>query len=129
MFKWIVRLILPREYEDDPEGGVETPERVLQLNKLKTGKPTSWRLRLDGPGAWAFQGTGREYRAQALQDQVVAYLRELAIPMTSRQIASGLQKRHHEVTEVCKALAATDRLKTGVRSASKVGGAAVLYRV
>jgi AAA domain-containing protein len=129
MFKWIVRLILPREFEDDPEGGVETPERVLQLNKLKTGKPTSWRLRLDGPGAWTFQGTGREYRAQTLQDQIVAHLGELGEPLTAQQIAGGLQKRRQDVTEACKALAAAGRLNTGYRPASQARGAAALYRV
>jgi hypothetical protein len=44
MFKWIIRMILPPEFEDDPEGGVETQERVMQLNKLKRGRPTSYRL-------------------------------------------------------------------------------------
>jgi nicotinamidase-related amidase len=127
MFKWIVRLILPREFEDDPEGGVETPERVLQLNKLKTGKPASWHLQLGGPGAWVYQGTGKEYRAAALQDQAIEYLTEGGAK-TAHEVARALKKRPAAVIEACKSLVQTGRAREQYRPATRAGGQAVVYQ-
>lgn len=126
MLKWGLRLILPMEFEDDPEGGVETPDRVLQLNKLKTGKPTSWHLRLDGPGTWDYQGTGKEYRAAQLQAQVIEYLRE-AGPRTGHEIAKGIRKRPAAVIEACKTLIAADRVRTQYRPKTHGGDDAIVY--
>jgi putative DNA primase/helicase len=126
MLKWIVRLILPKEFEDDPEGGVETPDRVLQLNKLKTGKPTSWHLRLDGPGTWDYQGTGKEYRAAALEAMVLDYLRE-AGPKTAHEVAKGIKKRPVAVIEACKTLVATGRARTQYQPKTRGGSDAIVY--
>ncbi len=126
MFTWIVRLILPKEFEDDPEGGVETPDRVLQLNKLKTGKPTSWHLRLDGPGAWDYQGTGKEYRAAALEAAILDYLRE-AGPKTAHAVAKGLRKRPAAVIEACKAMVIANRIRTQYRPKTHGGDDAIVY--
>lgn len=46
MLKWILIIALPRKYEKDIQGGRMTPDRVLQLDKLKTGAPNQWGLRI-----------------------------------------------------------------------------------
>lgn len=50
MYKWILRLILPPKYDKDPEEGKVSPDRVLQLEKLKIGGATAWGLKILGAG-------------------------------------------------------------------------------
>jgi 5S rRNA maturation endonuclease (ribonuclease M5) len=56
MLKWVLMLSLPKKYEKDRQGGRVTPDRILQLGKIKTGQPAEWGFRLrglpDGNVAW-----------------------------------------------------------------------------
>jgi hypothetical protein len=128
MCKAIIRVLLPPEAEQAPSDEVQTAERVLQLNKLKTGKPGTWRLRLNGPGDWTFHGTARAYRAESIQEAIVAYLTEVG-PATATEIAKGIRKRDQEVREACQALALADKLQTSVRPAKHKSGAGTVYRL
>jgi hypothetical protein len=80
--KAILRLMLPPEAADDPIEGGQTTERVLQLNKLKTGRPASWRLNFNGPGNWTLLGTMSEVRRDKLRDDILRCLEEEAAPMS-----------------------------------------------
>jgi RecA-family ATPase len=113
MLKWIVRLLLPPEQEDEEreEGAeVETQERVIQLNKLKMGKPTRWYVTLNGPGAWVFQGGAAEHRKAALGDRVVADLIANG-KATSDQIAQAIRRRKADVRAECKKLAGAGKIE------------------
>lgn len=48
MLKWVLMLSLPKKYEKDRQGGRVTPDRILQLGKIKTGQPAEWGFRLRG---------------------------------------------------------------------------------
>jgi hypothetical protein len=126
--KWVIRLILPPEFEHDPEGGVETPERILQLNKLKTGKNTSWHLRLDGPGEWAFHGNAREHRKSTLGDRILVYLFDHG-HSTTPEIAKDLRARRVEVVGACASLLLAGKVTRGERARAdgKPGRGAITY--
>jgi hypothetical protein len=47
---------------------------MLQLNKLKTGRPASWYVRLEGPGQWTFHGGAQAYRKATLPGRVIESL-------------------------------------------------------
>lgn len=42
MAKWILRMALPKQYEKDKQGGRTTNDRILELDKLKTGQSQVW---------------------------------------------------------------------------------------
>jgi RecA-family ATPase len=128
MCKAILRVLLPPEAEQAPPDEAQTNERVLQLNKLKTGKPATWRLRLEGPGAWTFLGTARAYRAESIQEAILANLHDVG-PATATAIAKGIGKRKTEVMETCRAMALADRLQTTYQPARQQVPAAVIYRL
>lgn len=46
MLKWILMLDLPKKYDKDVRAGRITPDRILQLDKLKTGVSQEWGLRI-----------------------------------------------------------------------------------
>src|SRR5262249_51443303 len=92
--QWVTRILLPTEFDQDPTGGAETNQRLLQLNKLKTGKPTSWRLKLDGPGRWQFEGTSAEHRAASLEKAVLDCVAEE--PQTVVEIRTELRKKEED---------------------------------
>lgn len=48
MLKWVLMLSLPKKYEKDKNAGRITPDRILQLGKIKTGQPQEWGYRLRG---------------------------------------------------------------------------------
>lgn len=48
MLKWILILDIPRKYEKDTQGGRITPDRILQLDGLKTGASAQWGMRIVG---------------------------------------------------------------------------------
>jgi archaellum biogenesis ATPase FlaH len=56
MLKWILMLELPKKYEKNVQGGRTTPDRILQLDKVKTGRSQEWGLRIistpEGGAAW-----------------------------------------------------------------------------
>ena len=120
MLKWVTRILLPPEFDQDPTGGVETNQRLLQLNKLKTGKPTSWRLKLDGPGRWQFEGTSAEHRAASLEKAVLDCVAEE--PQTVVEIRTALRRKEEDVRRVCVELAHTGRLVKGSRPAGGMSG-------
>lgn len=48
MMKWIVVLALPKKFDKDKQGARTTPDRILQLDKLKSGASNEWGLRIVG---------------------------------------------------------------------------------
>lgn len=130
--KSILRLLFPpaiaaRVAKGDEEAR-ETPERMLQLNKLKTGRPASWYLRLDGPGDWAFHGNARAYRQATLPGRVIESLWGRG-ESTVEEIATDLRARPAEVRMVCVALHLADRITRSERPREdgKPGREAIIY--
>jgi hypothetical protein len=79
--KAILRLMLPPEAADDPIEGGQTTERVLQLNKLKTGRPASWRRTSTAQATGPCSGRP-EVRRDKLRDDILRCLEEEAAPMS-----------------------------------------------
>ena len=130
--KAILRLLFPpaialRVAKGDEEAR-ETPERMLQLNKLKTGRPTSWYLRLDGSGQWTFYGDSRAYRAATLPNRVIESLWGRG-ESTVDEIATDLRARPSEVRAACITLFLADQITRGERPREdgKAGRDAVIY--
>jgi len=113
MLKWVIRVLLPTEFDDDPTGGVETNQRLLQLNKLKTGKPTSWRVTLDGPGRWEFEGTSAEHRAVSLERDIFEFVFDE--PRTVVEISRGLRRKEEDIRRLCVGLSNVGKLVKGSR--------------
>jgi RecA-family ATPase len=68
--KMILRLHLPASANDgDPDEGPTTHERILKIQKNKQGDKTAYRLTLNGPGDWAFQGSQRAWRERTEADR------------------------------------------------------------
>jgi hypothetical protein len=116
--KSIIRILLPpaiaKKVLKGDEEARETPERMLQLNKLKTGRPASWYLRLDGPGQWAFHGNARAYRTATLPDRVLESLWGRG-DSTVEEIAKDLRARPFEVRRACVTLHVAGRVTRGER--------------
>lgn len=116
--KSIIRLLLPpaiaKKVAKGDEEARDTPERMLQLNKLKTGRPGSWYLRLDGPGQWAFHGTAQAYRKATLPARVIECLWGRG-DSTVEEIAKDLKARPFEVRRACVTLHLADEITRGER--------------
>ena len=106
----------------------ETPERMLQLNKIKTGRPASWYLRLAGAGQWTFYGGAHAYRKATLPDRVLESLRNRG-DATVEEIAKALHARNADVRDACLALYLKNRITRGERPRAdgKPGLAATIY--
>lgn len=116
--KSIMRILFPpaiatRVAKGDEEAR-ETPERLLQLNKLKTGRPASWYLRLDGPGCWTFHGNAQAYRKATLPARVLESLWGRG-DSTVEEIAKDLRARPFEVRRACVTLHLAGQLIKGER--------------
>lgn len=48
MMKWVLGLSLPKKFEKDKSGARTTPDRILQLSKIKSGAANEWGLRIVG---------------------------------------------------------------------------------
>ncbi len=116
--KSILRMLLPpaiaKKVAKGDEEARETPERMLQLNKLKTGRPASWYLRLEGPGHWTFHGDARAYRNATLPGRVLESLWGRG-DSTVEEIAKDLRARPFEVRRACVALYLADQITKGER--------------
>ena len=116
--KAVLRVLYPpavaKKIAKGDEEARETPERMLQLNKLKTGRPASWYLRLEGAGRWTFHGGARGYRKAILPGRVIESLWGLG-ESTVEETAKDLQARNHEVRRACVALHLADRITKGER--------------
>jgi hypothetical protein len=116
--KAILRMLLPpaiaKKVAKGDEEARETPERMLQLNKLKTGRPASWYLRLDGPGQWTFHGTAQAYRKATLPGRVMESLWGRG-DSTVEELAKDLRARPFEVRRACVALYLADQITKGER--------------
>ncbi len=106
----------------------ETPERMLQLNKLKTGRPGSWYLRLEGAGQWTFHGGAQAYRKATLPGRVIESLWGRG-DSTVEEIAKDLHARPAEVRAACVSLYLADRITRGERPREdgKPGRPATIY--
>jgi hypothetical protein len=130
--KGILRLLLPPDIEKrvakGDEEAAETAERILQLNKLKTGRRASWRLRLDGPGRWHFHGGASEYRKATLLERVVEYLEDHGDQPVER-IQRGLKARQSEVRAACGTLFLADKIARSEwpRADGKPGRGTLVY--
>ena len=131
--KAILRVMLPpeiaRRVAQGDEEARETSERVLQLNKLKTGRPASWYLRLEDQGRWTFHGGATAYRRATLPDRVLEYLRGCEKDATVEEIAKGLHARPSDVRPVCVSLYLKNEITRGERPREdgKPGREAVVY--
>jgi hypothetical protein len=116
--KSIIRILLPpaiaKKVAKGDEEARETPERMLQLNKLKTGRPGSWYLRLDGPGQWTFHGTAQAYRKATLPARVIECLWGRG-DSTVEEIAKDLKARPFEVRRACVTLHLAGEITKGER--------------
>jgi hypothetical protein len=116
--KSILRLLYPpaiaRQIAQGDEEARESPERILQLNKLKTGRPTSWYLRLEGAGQWTFHGGSQAYRKAMLPHRVLESLSGLG-DSTAEELAKHLRARKAEVIEACLSLYLSNRITRGER--------------
>jgi hypothetical protein len=116
--KAVLRVLFPpaiaKKIAKGDEEARETPERVLQLNKLKTGRPASWYLRLEGPGQWIFHGGAQAYRKATLPGRVVESLWGRG-DSTVEEIAKDLRARPFEVRRACVALYLADQITRGER--------------
>jgi hypothetical protein len=116
--KSILRMLLPpaiaKKVAKGDEEARETPERMLQLNKLKTGRPASWYLRLEGPGQWTFHGDARAYRKATLPGRVLESLWGHG-DSTVEEIAKDLKARPFEVRRACVTLYLADQITKGER--------------
>jgi hypothetical protein len=116
--KAILRVMLPpavaRQVAKGDEEARETSERMLQLNKLKTGRPASWYLRLDGPGQWTFHGGATAYQRATLPARVIENLwgREES---TVEELAKDLHARPADVRRTCAELYLADQITRGER--------------
>ncbi len=130
--KSILRLLFPpaiaKQVAKGDEGARETPERMLQLNKLKTGRPGSWYLRLGGAGAWTFHGGAQAYRKATLPGRVLESLWGGG-DSTVEEIAKDLHARPVEVRAACLSLYLDDRITRGERPREdgKPGRGATIY--
>jgi hypothetical protein len=130
--KGILRFLLPpdvvRQIQKGDEDAADTPERVLQLNKLKTGKRGSWYVRLDGPGRWHFHGGAREYRRATVGTRIVAHLEDHG-ELTVEEIAKGLKGRPAEVRKACVRLQLANKItrRERPRSDGKPGRSSTVY--
>jgi hypothetical protein len=130
--KAILRVLFPpaiaRRVQRGDEEARETPERMLQLNKLKTGRPGSWYLRLDGPGQWTCHGGAQAYRKATLPSRVIESLWGRG-EATVEEIAKDLQARPAEVRQACVTLFLADRITRGQRARQdgKPGRDAIIY--
>jgi hypothetical protein len=112
--KWILRLVLPPEFEKKPEEGVMTDERVLQLNKLKVGRNTSWHLKIGAPGEWVFRGDSAAYRKATLEDRIVIRVFDHGAH-TVEELQGALKARPADVREACLRLHTAGKLTRGER--------------
>jgi hypothetical protein len=116
--KSVLRVLFPpaiaKKIAKGDEEARETPERMLQLNKLKTGRPASWYLRLDGPGQWMFHGDARAYRKATLPGRVIESLWGRG-ESTVEEIAKDLRARPAEVRAACVTLYLADRITKAER--------------
>jgi hypothetical protein len=116
--KSIIRILLPpaiaKKVAKGDEEARETPERMLQLNKLKTGRPGSWYLRLDGPGQWTFHGSAQAYRKATLPGRVMESLWGRG-DSTVEEIAKDLRARPFEVRRACVTLHLAGEITRGER--------------
>jgi len=100
--KVIMRLVLPRDAEEDPDEGPITPHRLLRVES-KLVPATSWGLELQGVGKWSFHGTARDSRTATIRREVVDFLAKGGRGSV-KQIATALGRRHAEVEEALKQL-------------------------
>jgi len=130
--KSIMRILLPpaiaKKVAAGDEEARETPERMLQLNKLKTGRPASWYVRLEGPGQWTFHGGAAAYRRSTLPDRVLESLWDRG-ESTAEEIAKDIKARKVEVIQACVALYLADEITRGERPREdgKPGRGATIY--
>jgi hypothetical protein len=85
MLKWVLMLSLPKKYEKDRQGGRVTPDRILQLGKIKTGQPAEWGFRLigqpDGTVVWTsvdleeFEKSDKKKRKTERRQKMVEWIR------------------------------------------------------
>jgi len=126
-FKWILRMVLPAEFEKKPDEGVVTQERVLQLNKLKTGRNTNWRLKIGAPGEWVFQGDSATHRKLALGDRIQALLFNKGAH-TLDELKTALKARPDEIRDACVKLHLAGKVTRGERArVSGKGRPSVVY--
>ncbi len=116
--KSILRILLPpaiaKKVAKGDEEARETPERMLQLNKLKTGRPASWYLRLEGPGQWTFHGNAHAYRKATLPGRVMESVWGRG-DSTVEEIAKDLRARPFEVRRACATLYLAGQITKGER--------------
>jgi len=116
--KSIIRILLPpaiaKKVAKGDEEARETPERMLQLNKLKTGRPGSWYVRLDGPGLWTFHGNAQAYRKATLPARVIECLWDRGDSRVE-EIAKDLRARPFEVRRACVTLHLAGEITRGER--------------
>jgi hypothetical protein len=126
--KWILRLVLPDEFEKKREEGALTDQRVLQLNKLKTGRNTSWHLKVGPPGQWTFQGDSAAYRRASLPDRILARVFDHG-GYTVEDLAKAIKARENEVRAACVQLHLDGKLARieRPRTDGKKGRATVIY--
>ena len=93
--KTILRLTLPRGVQVDPDELPDTPDRVLRFESNLAHSQT-WRLRLEGVGAWTFLGTHKEYHQGETERTVLDYLNGGG-QGTVKEIATELGRREGDV--------------------------------
>jgi len=107
--KTILRLTLPKGTQIDPDEMPDTPDRVLRFES-NLAYPKTWRLRLEGVGAWSYCGTQREYRGKALEYEVLDYLQGGG-EGTADEIREALGKKAADVRAVLKQQAGAGQIQ------------------
>ncbi len=112
--KTILRLVLPKSAEEDPDDGRGTPQRVLKIES-KLVQSNSLALELCGVGDWKFMGTQQEFATETLKGLVISYLASGG-KNTVEQIARALKRRSGDVQAAIEILTQEGRIYSGKES-------------
>ncbi len=122
--KTILRLVLPKSAEEDPDDGPGTPQRVLKVES-KLAQSSSLALELRGVGDWQFMGTQQAFAAETLKGLIVSHLTS-GEAGTVEEIARTLNRRSKNVQEAIEALLGEGRIYSGKES-SRGGRPRLVY--
>ncbi len=115
---------MPDEKNKDPDEVPTTPDRILRFQG-NLARPATWRLRLEGVGAWTFLGTQKEYRGKELENEVLDYIQGGG-EGTVEDIRQALGKRAGDVRAVLKQIAEQGEIE--VESVKTHGRSKTVYR-
>ncbi len=119
--KTILRLVLPKNADEDPDDGPGTPQRVLKIES-KLVQSNSLALELRGVGDWKFMGTQQAFAAETLKGSIVHHLTVSGEKHTADEIARALNRRRENVQTLLETLLQQGRIYSGTETSSRGKG-------